>query len=53
MTEREIHSLPVPQSWREFIAFCKQIGHGEIDKLKIADGLPMLAEKVTEKVKFS
>lgn len=37
----------------KFILFCKTLGHGEIEKLKIADGLPMLAEKVTEKVKFS
>jgi len=29
------------------------LGHGEIEKLKIQDGLPMVAEFTTRKVKFS
>jgi hypothetical protein len=33
--------------------FCRTLGYGEIEKLKIQDGLPMLAEKVTQKVKFT
>jgi hypothetical protein len=28
------------------------LGHGEIEKLKIQDGLPMTAEVTTRKVKF-
>jgi hypothetical protein len=40
-------------AWVEFIRFCRQIGHGEIDQLKIQDGLPMLAETVRQRVKFS
>ncbi len=39
--------------WLGFIEFCSKLGYGEIEKLKIQDGLPMLAEKVTEKVKFN
>lgn len=40
------------KQWQAFIAFCRELGHGEIQVLKIQDGLPMLAEKVVEKVKF-
>jgi len=40
-------------AWVEFIRFCGQMRHGEIDQLKIQDGLPMLAEPVRQKVKFS
>ena len=40
-------------AWIEFIRFCRQMRHGEIDQLKIQDGLPMLAETVRQKVKFT
>ena len=40
-------------AWVEFIRFCRQMRHGEIDQLKIQDGLPMLAETVRQKVKFT
>ena len=40
-------------AWIEFMRFCQQMRHGEIDQLKIQDGLPMLAEMVRQKVKFS
>ena len=49
-------SLPIQvslsPSWTKFIEFCQRIGHGEIEKVKIADGVPVLAEKVTKKTKF-
>ena len=38
--------------WYSFIKYCETLDHGEIDKLKIKDGLPMLAEEVKKKVKF-
>ena len=40
-------------AWVEFIRFCRQMRHGEIDQLKIQDGVPMLAETVRQKVKFT
>ena len=40
-------------AWRAFIRYCEQLKHGEIEKLKIQDGLPVLAEVTTQKVKFS
>ncbi len=46
--DRDLHP-----SWRAFIEYCAQLAHGEIDKLKIQDGLPVLAEITREKVKFS
>jgi len=39
-------------SWRAFIRYCAELGHGEVELLKIQDGLPVLAEKVKQKVKF-
>jgi len=39
--------------WRRLMEYCADLGHGEIEKLKIQDGLPMAAEFTTRKVKFS
>lgn len=39
--------------WHTFVRYCERLKFGEIDKLKIEDGLPMLAEEVKKKVKFS
>lgn len=39
-------------AWREFIRFCSDLGHGEIERLSIQDGLPVLAEIIKKKVKF-
>ena len=40
-------------AWLAFIRYCERVGHGEIEKLKIQDGVPVLAEVTTQKVKFS
>jgi len=40
-------------AWRAFIEFCAELKHGEIETLKIQDGLPVLAEVVKKKVKFA
>jgi hypothetical protein len=40
-------------AWLQFIRYCAEMAHGEIDKLKIQDGLPLMAESTTKKVKFS
>ncbi len=44
---------PLHPAWVAFIRYCERLGHGEIEKLKIQDGLPVLAEITTQKVKFS
>lgn len=40
-------------AWRTFIRYCLQLKHGEIERLCIQDGLPVLAETTTKKVKFT
>ena len=43
----------VHSAWMRLIRYCAELGHGEIEKLKIQDGLPVAAEVTTKKVKFS
>jgi hypothetical protein len=43
----------VHPAWLRLMRYCAELGHGEIEKLKIQDGLPMVAEVTTRKVKFS
>ncbi len=43
----------VHPAWVRLMQYCAELGHGEIEKLKIQDGLPMAAEITTRKVKFS
>jgi hypothetical protein len=40
-------------SWRAFIRYCSQLRHGEIERLCIQDGVPVLAETTIKKVKFT
>jgi hypothetical protein len=40
-------------AWRAFVRFCGELQHGEIERLKIQDGLPVLAEVTKKKVKFT
>ncbi len=46
--ESELHP-----AWRAFIRYCRELRHGEMERLSIQDGLPVLAEVVTRKVKFN
>ena len=40
-------------AWIAFVDFCGKLQHGEIECLKIQDGLPVLAEVTKKKVKFT
>jgi hypothetical protein len=40
-------------AWREFIRFCRDMRHGEIDRLRIQDGVPVLAELTKTKIRFT
>ena len=51
-TPRLAQGVTLPLAWVEFIRYCGQLGHGEIERLKIQDGLPMLAEQAIKKVRF-
>ena len=44
---------PISEEWARLIKFCQQLGHGELEKLKIQDGVPVIADIVREKVKFT
>jgi hypothetical protein len=47
----EIYNLH--PSWGAFIRFCSDLKHGEIERLSIQDGLPVLATTTRKKVKFT
>lgn len=40
-------------AWQAFVRYCQQMGHGEIERLKIQDGIPVLVEVSRQKIKFS
>jgi hypothetical protein len=42
----------LPSAWRDFIRYCRDLRHGEIERLSIQDGVPVLAEVTKKKVKF-
>jgi len=48
-TARLIYIHPM---WHSFIKYCESIEYGEIDNLKIQDGLPVAAERALKKTKF-
>lgn len=50
--ERTLTGNQLHPAWRAFIRYCEELGHGEIERLKIQDGLPVLAEVATKKVRF-
>lgn len=46
-------SMDVHPAWVRLMQYCSELGHGEIEKLKIQDGVPVIADVVREKVKFT
>jgi len=40
-------------AWWSFIAYCRELRHGDIELLRVQDGLPVLAELTRKKVKFA
>ena len=53
--QREHNTVPERDlniAWLKLIDFCRELQHGEIEILKIQDGLPVLVEVVRKKVKF-
>ena len=45
-------SLPLHPAWQALIRFCREVGHGEIERIKIQDGVPVSAEVVTKKIRW-
>jgi hypothetical protein len=54
LTSRAVSNVnqTIHPAWRAFMEFCSELSHGEIEILKIQDGLPVLAETVKKKIKF-
>jgi hypothetical protein len=44
---------PLHPAWLAFMRYCRDLSHGEIEKLSIQNGLPVLAETTKKKVKFT
>jgi hypothetical protein len=40
-------------AWSALVRFCQELQFGEIEMLKIQDGIPVLAEVTKKKVKFT
>ncbi|PYS68600.1 MAG: hypothetical protein DMF69_19710 [Acidobacteria bacterium] len=40
-------------AWSAFITYCSELEHGEIEILRIQNGLPVLAEITRKKIKFT
>lgn len=45
--------IRIHPAWYSFIKYCESLRFGEIEKLKIQDGLPVMAEEVRNKVEFA
>jgi hypothetical protein len=46
-------SLHLHKNWCDFIHYCEKIGYGEIQNLRIQDGVPKIAEVVKKKINFT
>jgi len=40
-------------AWLAFLRYCAELKYGEIERLSIQDGLPVLAEMTKKKIKFT
>lgn len=40
-------------AWIALIRHCMQMGYGEIERIKIQDGVPVLIEKSIERIKLT
>jgi hypothetical protein len=39
-------------AWQALIRFCRELKHGEIERINIQDGLPVSAEVVRKKIRW-
>ncbi len=52
-TDRQVKPLMLHPAWLAFVRFCAELKYGEIERLSIQDGLPVLAETTKKKIKFT
>jgi hypothetical protein len=50
---RKYVSVKVHKNWCDFIHYCEKLRYGEIQSLRIQDGIPQIAEVVKKKINFS
>jgi hypothetical protein len=48
-----IKDFEINPTWLKFIRFCQSLDCGEIDKLKVLNGVPVLAQKIMQNTKFN
>ncbi|MBN1273385.1 MAG: hypothetical protein JXB26_14045 [Candidatus Aminicenantes bacterium] len=48
-----LKTIRVHPHWETFIEYCRKLNSGEIERLKIKNGLPLLAEEVKKSVMFN
>lgn len=46
-------SADVHPAWARLMRYCAGLGHEQVERLKIQNGLPVMADVVREKVKFT
>jgi hypothetical protein len=51
-SQRQEARTSLPPAWQDFVRYCADLDYGEIEKLRIQNGLPVLAELTRKKVKF-
>jgi hypothetical protein len=44
--------MPIHPAWYSFIKYCQNMRSGKIEKIKIQNGLPIMAEEVKSEVRF-
>ncbi len=52
-TNKEYRYVNLHNNWYGFIKYCEKINFGEIQNLKIQNGLPQVAEIIKKKIDFS
>ena len=51
-TAAEHSTVELHPAWRAFIQYCRDLEHGEIDCVKIQNGLPVSAEVIKKKIRW-
>lgn len=46
-------TMSVHPDWMTFIRYCEDLGFGELEKIRIRNGIPVMAEQAIKKIKFS
>ncbi len=46
-------TVGIHPAWIALIRHCQAMGHGEIERIRIQDGVPVLIEKSVERIKLT